>query len=196
MLKRCLLLLALLTPWAAVAYEEPLYEVVEQGEDYEVRRYEPYLVAETRVAKGFDQAGNPAFRRLAGYIFGDNQAHDDPERSVRMSMTVPVTRFSDETDSTVYRFVMERAYQIDTLPVSDAAEVTVKRVEGGTFAVRRYRGSISEARFLTEARQLQSQLDRDGLLRADEPPVSAVYNGPWTPGFMRRNEVLVRLAID
>ena len=58
----------------AMAIEEPNYEVIETYEEFELRRYEPYLVAEVDVPGGINSAGNKAFRILAGYIFGDNAA--------------------------------------------------------------------------------------------------------------------------
>ena len=85
-------------------YEEPDYSVVQTGDDYEIRRYAPYLVAETTVFGDFDSTGNVAFRRLAGFIFGRNS------RGVRMNMTVPVTRQVGSPGAYRYRFVMEREY--------------------------------------------------------------------------------------
>jgi hypothetical protein len=67
-----------------MAIEEPSYEVLEQADEYEVRRYAPYLVAEVDVEGDFGEAGNKAFRLLSGYIFGDNQTEE------KMSMTAPV----------------------------------------------------------------------------------------------------------
>ena len=186
----------------ALGYEEPAYEVLRQADGYEIRNYKPYLVAETTVAGGFDRTGNVAFRRLAGYIFGDNEAPDADAavgtESVRMNMTVPVTRYRDsdvEGQFTVYRFVMESAYDLDSLPVPADDRVAIAEVPGGLFFVSRYRGRITEARFLKHAESLRSALERDGLEPVGEP-VSAVYNGPWTPPFMRRNEVMIRLRSD
>ena len=182
----------------ALGYEEPSYEVLRQTDSYEIRDYKPYLVAQTTIAGGFDRTGNVAFRRLAGYIFGDNKGPDADAAvstaSVRMNMTVPVTRHrhSDEGQSTVYRFVMESAYDLDSLPVPVDDRVAIAEVPGGLFAVLRYRGRITESRFLKQAELLRAALERDGLETVGEP-VSAVYNGPWTPPFMRRNEVLIRL---
>ena len=179
---------------AALGYEEPDYQVVRETDRYEVREYAPYLVAETTVAGGFDRTGSVAFRRLAGYIFGGNTGRDASwAEPVRMNMTVPVTRHRGGTGSTVYRFVMERAYDRDTLPVPDDDSVTIAEVAGGRFAVLRYRGRITEARFREHVELLRAALESDGVETVGEP-VAAVYNGPWTPPFLRRNEVMIRLG--
>lgn len=186
----------------ANAYEEPEYEVLQQTDDYEIREYASYLVAETRVDGDFDRTGNAAFQRLAGYIFGDNRRaiSNSPEdsESVSMKMTIPVTRERIEDEdgrSTVYRFVMERAYDQETLPLPNDDRVTLGEVKGGRFAALRYRGRITEERFREHVGMLQKLLKRDGLTAKGEP-ISAVYNGPFTPPMFRRNEVLLRLAVQ
>jgi hypothetical protein len=67
-----------------MALEEPLFEVLDSHHDYEVRLYKPYLIAEVDVNGDFDDAGNEAFKILAGYIFGDNST------SEKMKMTAEV----------------------------------------------------------------------------------------------------------
>ena len=131
------LLLFLLMAGAALGYEAPAYEVLREADGYEIRDYERCLVAETAVAGGFDRTGNVAFQRLAGYIFGGNRSRrsgsEDETGSVRMKMTVPVTRHPDadaEDRGTVYRFVMERAYDLESLPVPDDESVTLAEVPG------------------------------------------------------------------
>ena len=184
----------------ANAYEEPEYEVLQETNDYEIRKYAGYLVAETRIDGNFDRTGSAAFQRLAGYIFGDNRSvtatdQEDAE-GVSMKMTVPVTRERIEDESgrtTVYRFVMERAYDRETLPLPNDDRVTIAEVEGGKFAALRYRGRITEQRFKQHAEVLLTSLKRDGHKIIGEP-ISAVYNGPFAPPFLRRNEVLLRLA--
>lgn len=186
----------------ATAYEEPDYEVLQRTEDYEIREYASYLVAETRVAGGFDRTGNAAFQRLAGYIFGDNrrvtESDSDDSESVSMKMTIPVTRErieGEEGRATVYRFVMERAYDRESLPVPNDDRVILTEEPGGRFAVLRYRGRITEERFVEHAEMLEAFLQRDGLTILGEP-ISAVYNGPFTLPMFRRNEVLIRLSSD
>ncbi|MEM1435766.1 MAG: heme-binding protein, partial [Pseudomonadota bacterium] len=91
-LRIAVLALLLTTCNSVLAYEEPAFTVVKDTEDYQLRRYEPYIVAENVVDAGFDDSGGRAFRRLAGYIFGKNESRTQPGESEKMAMTVPVTR--------------------------------------------------------------------------------------------------------
>ncbi len=59
--------------------EEPKYQVVKRTETYEIRRYEPYLIAEVDMT-----STDAAFPVLAKYIFGDNQTKS------QIKMTAPV----------------------------------------------------------------------------------------------------------
>ena len=69
---------------AAFAYEQPKYEIVKIYKGFELRRYAPYIVAETVVSGKFDDAGNKAFRILFKYISGDNL------KKTEIPMTAPV----------------------------------------------------------------------------------------------------------
>ncbi len=168
-------------------YEQPEYTVVASGAGYEIRNYASHLVAETTVAGDFETTGNAAFGRLAGFIFGRNSANE------KMNMTVPVTHLPLPGGGHRYRFVMERAYTEDTLPRPLDESVMVARVPGGHYAAARYRGGRGEGRFRRAAAELLEALARDGIEVTGEPE-AAVYDGPFVPAPMRRNEVLVPVA--
>lgn len=187
-----------------MAYEEPRYEVLERMDQYEVRRYEPYLVAEVDVEGDFSEAGNKAFRLLAGYIFGDNQADEkmsmtapvesrSKEDNVRMSMTAPVTSTSSAADHYTYAFVMERKYTLDTLPRPRNPRIRLRPNEARVIAVRRYSGRWTEGNYRKNEAVLLEALSADGRRRIGVP-ILARYNSPFTPWFMRRNEVLIEIA--
>lgn len=197
----------LLAAGVVVAYEEPEYRVVSEHEEYEIRTYEPYLVAETIVSGDFGGSGNQAFRILAGYIFGDNRSAEKmamtapvtrqpADDSVKMNMTVPViSERAAEAGSYSYQFVMERKYTRDTLPVPNDDRVRIREVPARVLAVRRYSGRWTAGNFERHTETLLEALQRDGI-QVVGLPMSAAYNSPFTPPFLRRNEVLVEVALD
>jgi hypothetical protein len=188
----------------AMGYEEPSYEVLEQAAAYEVRRYAPYLVAEVDVEGDFDEAGNRAFRLLAGYIFGDNETEEkmkmtapvesrSTEEGVRMSMTAPVISSESESGRYTYAFVMERKYTLDTLPRPRDPRIRVRQQAARVMAVRRYSGRWTRENYhKNEARLLEalSAAERHTIGN----PILARYNSPFTPWFLRRNEVMIEIG--
>lgn len=199
----CLLLIA---GRNAMALEEPSYVVVKEAADYEIRRYAPYLVAEVDVRGDFESAGNPAFRALAGYIFGDNQPAEKmrmtaPVESQRaatgiaMSMTAPVTSAEGPGDDETYTyaFVMERQYTLETLPRPLNPEIRIVERPERFVAARRYSGRWTRDNYRENEAALLRALAADGVSVVG-PPVLARYDAPFKPFFLRRNEVLVDIA--
>ncbi|MEO1245361.1 MAG: heme-binding protein [Pseudomonadota bacterium] len=185
----------------AVALEEPPYTVVDTRNGYEIRRYEPYIVAELDVAANSErEAGGNAFRVLAAYIFGDNRQRTKmamtvpvetsaADTAVAMSMTAPAETRADDSIFT-YAFVMERKYTLDSLPEPLDSRIRIRERSARHVAALRFSGSARQAAY--DRRRTELAL----ALRADRiTPVSgyslARYNGPYTPPFLRRNEVLV-----
>ena len=168
-------------------YEQPSFEVTARGDGYEVRRYDSYLVAETTVFGSYESTGNQAFRRLAGFIFGRNT------QGKKMKMTVPVTHQAMEDGAHRYRFVMERAYTLYDLPQPVDDSVAVVRIPAGHYAALAYRGGQDERRFRRAAATLLAKLEEDGFF-ATGAATSAVYDGPFVPPPLRRNEVLIPIT--
>jgi len=194
---------ALMPTGTAMAYEEPEYRVLAEREEYEIRAYEPYLVAETIVEGDYGESGGKGFRILAGYIFGDNKASEkmamtapvtrEPAESVKMNMTVPViSERVAEAERYRYQFVMERKYTRETLPVPEDERVTIREVPARTMAVHRYSGRWTASNFEKHTSILLRALERDGI-EIIGTPRSAAYNAPFMPPFLRRNEVLVEV---
>ncbi|MDJ0813800.1 MAG: heme-binding protein [Woeseiaceae bacterium] len=172
----------------AMAIEEPRFEVIHVANNYEIRRYEPFIVAEVDVPDDAGNAGNRAFRILADYIFGNNEPGE------KMRMTAPVVSDAPRRDGglATYAFVMESRYSIDTLPAPVDPRIRIVQKPAQIVAARSYSGRWTEDNFLRHEVSLVSALTIDGLAMRSEPFL-ARYNGPFTPWFLRRNEVLVEL---
>ena len=188
-----LLLVPILTAGVAQAVEEPRFTVEARTATYEIRRYEPVLVAETPVTAAFDEAGNAGFRVLAGYIFGNNQTR------ARIAMTAPViqeaaaaTILKPAAEGFVVQFTMPAGSALATLPTPNDSRVRLRELPARRIAVLGYSGSWSEARYQAKAAALLAALKTDGL-RAVGAPVLARFDSPFQLWFLRRNEVWVEL---
>lgn len=191
--------------WAAGSYaviyklEEPTYQVIETNDDYEVRTYAPYIVAETTVEGGYRDALEAGFRNVADYIFGNNTtqasiAMTTPvlEASSReIAMTTPV--LSTETEAAQTRtiaFVLPSEYTLDTLPTPNNPAVTLREVPGQTMAALRFTWYATEGRIEKKKAALLAALLADGKVPVGLPQV-AQYNPPLSMPLILRNEILI-----
>lgn len=164
----------------AMALEEPVFEVLAEFGNVEIRRYEPYIVAEVDVPDG-----NSGFRALAGYIFGDN------DQGEKMRMTAPVeSRASADPDLSTYSFVMERKYSLATLPRPENTGIRLLERPERVVAVRRFSGRWTDRNFRRHLDELLQDLENAGI-KTSGGPEQARYNSPFTPSFLRRNEVII-----
>jgi len=182
--------------------EEPDYSLLQQEDRFEVRDYETLVVAETLVDASFDNAGGIAFKRLFGYISGDNEAASsismtapvmalDENRSSgeKISMTAPVTGQQTELGWR-FAFVLPTGYTLDTAPLPSNTSVKLKQIPARKVAVVRYTGSWNETAYEENLELLQQWMERNRLEAASLPRVAA-YDPPWTLPFLRRNEALI-----
>jgi len=198
-----LVALTLLTsPMPSLAIEEPAYEVVRELAGIELRQYAAYTVAEVTVTGTADEAGNQAFPILAGYIFGKNKGEKKMAMTapvtqvatpVKMAMTAPVTQTPLASGSHLVQFVLPHGVTMANAPEPLDARVQLREVVPTQVAVIRYSGFWSEANYNEHLDALQAALISAKLTWTGEP-VYARYNAPFTPWFLRRNEIWLRLS--
>jgi hypothetical protein len=107
-------------------------------------------------------------------------------------MTVPVTT-APAGSGTVMQFFLPAKYTLDTAPRPTDERVRVRRLDERLTAVRTYSGRTTDANYRENEAALLKDLERAGYAVTGQP-LFAVYNGPFTPWFMRRNEVIVPVA--
>ncbi len=200
--KHGLLLLAplLLAAPAVLAVEEAEYRVVEQHGEIEVRDYAPSIIAEVIVDDEFEDAGSRAFRALFKYIDGNNRAQREiamtapvsqQKNPVKIDMTAPVSQ-SRQADGWAVSFMMPASFTMETIPEPLDPAVKIRPVPSYRAVSIRYSGTWSEENYAEHLEVLRRWLEEHGKEAAGEP-VWARYNAPFTPWFMRRNEILIPL---
>ena len=92
-------------------------------------------------------------------------------------------------------FVMPEGYTLDTTPVPADDRVSIEEVPGRQVAALRFSGRWTDGVFDTRSDQLLATLEREGITPVG-PVFSMLYNPPFTPPFLRRNEVAVEVRMD
>jgi hypothetical protein len=90
------------------------------------------------------------------------------------------------------QFVLPKGVTLATAPEPIDPRVQLRLVPAGTWAVIRYSGTWSQSNDLEHLAELKTALDAAGIATQGEP-VLARYNAPFTPWFLRRNEIWLAL---
>ena len=110
---------------------------------------------------------------------------------VRMDMTAPVTQAAVAGGMRV-EFVLPKGVTLATAPEPLDPRVQLREEPAATWAVIRYSGTWSQSNYLEHLGELRAALQAAGVATQGEP-VLARYNPPFTPWFMRRNEIWLAL---
>lgn len=154
-------------------YETAPYKVIRADGAFEIREY-----PELKIATTPRDADNSSFMRLFRYIDGGNAAKE------KISMTTPVFMMDGKM-----AFVVPEKHKKDT-PAPASTQVNVDTMKARRVAVHRFSGSQTRELELQALSKLKVWMQQNKL-KEDGAPFSAYYDPPWTPGFLRRNEVLV-----
>jgi len=112
-------------------------------------------------------------------------------QSVEIDMTVPVTqKFQD--GNTVMQFFLPSKFDLEQTPQPLSEDLSIVVVKGGKYAVIKYTGRSTFRNFEKHSEILIEALSLDKL-KTIGPPIKATFDGPLTPFFLRRNEVMIRV---
>ena len=158
-----------------MAYDEPPFNVVYKTGVYEIRHYEDRLVVQ---ANHTNQ--DRGFRKLFNYISGANI------NSEKIKMTIPVTEFNDSSGM-VMQFYLPLKFTEKTAPAPTDPKVELITVVEGYYAVIKFSGRLTDKNFNKHNKILRENLIEDKI-KITGPAIKAIYNGPFTLPFLRRNE--------
>jgi hypothetical protein len=164
--------------------------------DVEIRRYPKMIFA---TVKGVTD--DIAFDVLFQYISGHNCVNQ------KIAMTVPVVTSTGGQEKSSEKiamtapvistpnamsFIMPAEYTMDTLPEPLDLRLRIEEVDDRNVAALRFKGRADEEDVEKHKEELLKTLDIQGILTVGEVFLMR-YNAPFTPGFLRRNEVAIEL---
>ena len=176
--------------WSISNVEEPAYAKVVEDRSFQIRDYPALVVAEVSRRGQRQDAVRQGFGPLAAYIFAKERSGE------RISMTAPVTQTPQGSDrSWIVRFVMPAGRSLDSLPEPVSGNVRLADMPARRTAVVTFSGVATDKLIEEQKARLRRWMAERGYTGTGKPTY-AYYNPPWTPGFLRRNEVLIDIASD
>jgi hypothetical protein len=165
-----------------MAVEQASYKVIIKESNFEVRFYDPLVVA---VSTENEIKGYSGFNNLFNYISGQNK------ESKKIAMTAPVLNNLDGELLTT-TFVMPRQYSVEVLPQPNNSELQFKEIPERFMATITFSGNINQEIIDKKKQELIKWLQEKDITTIG-PAELARYNPPFIPGFIKRNEVLIEV---
>lgn len=163
--------------------EKQKYRVVKKEAEFELRFYPPATFATIKsTAKNYRELSGSGFRKIAGYIFGNNAS------SAKIAMTSPVHMDINETESSM-SFVMPSEYDIKSLPRPNDSKVEIHESPSEYAAAIEFGGFANDATISKYAEQLRRSLEAKGI-----KPIGHYRYLGYNPPYQligRKNEVIV-----
>jgi hypothetical protein len=173
--------------------ETVAYEITGTIGQIEFRKY-PRMVLAT-VPNDDDDSG---FNLLFAYITGNNKARKKIPMSApvitlentpeKIQMTAPVL-----SDENTMSFVMPGDKQEEDMPDPLDQRVKITTLPQREIAVVQFKGYAGRDDVNAAKALLLDGLKKAGITSSGQP-VLMRYNAPWTPGFLRRNEVGIEIT--
>lgn len=168
--------------------EKVQYTVLKKIGDIEIRQYPQLILA---FVEEMDE--NSSFNLLFNYISGNNYTKDKIKMtapvisSTKIEMTAPVI-----SKKNYMAFVLPSSYNKNTVPDPLNPNVKIEIQPKKQLAVLRFSGNTSEARVEKMTEYLLDSLKKSNI-KVKGIPFLMRYNSPFTPGFIRRNEIAVEI---
>ena len=176
---------------ARSAYESAEYTVLKSDGSIELRSYPDLMLVTTKMGTRV-QGDDGSFGRLFKYISGGN------ENKQKVAMTTPVfmePQSESESTSGQMGFVIPKDVAQTSIPDPASDQVNVTERPAGTFVVIRFAGQITHDSCQQQQSTLEAWIQQQGLQSIGRAEIAG-YDPPWTPGPLRRNEILIRIAVE
>ena len=158
--------------------ETPNYTLLEKKGLFEIRIYDPVILAITNVKSNYRESTYTGFRRIANYIFGGNN------ENMEIAMTAPVLASSPVNNDGIYNiaFVMPKEHPLSNLPKPNYEYVEIKEKQLGKMAILRFGGWATEDKVFNYQQKLtlflkeyQYEINGDFLVAQYNSPLSLIH---------------------
>ncbi len=164
------------------------FTVLEKYADFEVREYQPCVIAEVKVSAQYSTAASAAFGSLFRYIAKGNKA------SEKIAMTAPVIAaqrsVSADPNEWYVSFVMPSGSTFGRLPHPNDPQVILRELDAETCIALSFRGKATEELAAKKTKELRAAAAKEQIALSDETRICR-FDPPFKPGFLQYNEIVI-----
>ena len=164
------------------------FKVLKTYKDFELREYQPCVLAEMKVSAQFSSASSSAFGSLFRYISQGNKA------SQKIAMTAPVIAAQKDTKSNenewFVSFVMPSGSKFGHLPDPNDPKVILRELDTEVCVAVSFRGRATQTSADKKIAELRAAAAKENISLSDETRICR-FDPPFKPGFLQYNEIVV-----
>lgn len=169
------------------------FQVVRSYKDFEVREYEPCVIAEVKVLADYTSASGRAFANLFNYISKGN------DTSTKIAMTTPVIAAQKsekiKDDEWFVSFVMPSGSKLGHLPHPSDPQVNLRELDAETCIAISFKGRATKEKADLATKTLRAAAARENIAVSDETRICR-FDPPFKPGFLQYNEIVIPVYME
>jgi SOUL heme-binding protein len=172
--------------------ERQKYHVLQRHDSFQLRAYEPCVIAQINMRTQYASASSGAFRYLFNYISKGNST------ATPISMTAPVIASTvGKLDSTNWdiSFVMPSGSSIKDLPLPLDSKVTLHELPEEKCVAMGFRGRATLSLCERKESELRLLAQKENYQLSQEVRISR-FDPPFKPGFLNYNEIVIPISVS
>tara|TARA_B100002051_G_scaffold271487_1_gene306323 strand:- start:258 stop:884 length:627 start_codon:yes stop_codon:yes gene_type:complete len=178
--------------WILIPFflENPKYTILEKNNHFQIRKYDEMTIAKITTVGERYEGLRKGFIPLARYIGAKDR------EGPKISMTAPVMQQKIINDNWEISFYMPSKFDTDQLPNSENNQIKIVTTPSTIMAVITFSGvaktELLENKFTNLIKWIE-EINYEIILGSK--PIYSYYNDPSTPGFLRKNEIMIPVEI-
>jgi len=169
------------------------FKLLRTYSEFEMREYQPCMIAEVKVAADFSAASSMAFSSLFNYIAKGNEGAE------KIAMTAPViaAQKADKSspDEWFVSFVMPSGSTVGHLPNPNDPKVKLRELDTETCIATSFRGKATEELSRRKVAELREAAAKENIALSDETRICR-FDPPFKPGFLQYNEIVIPIYLS
>ena len=174
--------------WILIPFflENPKYTILEKNNHFQIRKYDEMTIAKITTVGERYEGLRKGFIPLARYIGAKDR------EGPKISMTAPVMQQKKGYNNWEISFFMPSKFKENQLPISKNDKIEITTISSSILAVITFNGIATTELFEKKLSKLIKRIEEINYKKIPETePIYSYYNDPSTPGFLRKNEIMI-----